>query len=140
MGAGIRVAFAGLSGPVPEVEAGALAETVFVSARSCHDETLAEIGPLRVWADSCDGIYLSVDADVLSPACARTARARRQRGLSQGDVLRLLDALGPLRAVGAEFTGLVPDLDVAGRTRGAMCLDLVEALLSGMIAGRDSCR
>lgn len=137
---GIRVAFAGLSGPVPEVEAGALAETVFVSARSCLDETLAAIAPLRAWADSCDGIYLSVDADVLSPACVRTARARRQGGLSQGDVLRLLDALGPLRAVGAEFTGLVPDLDVAGRGRSAMCLDPVEALLSGMIAGRDSCR
>ena len=137
---GIRVAFAGLSGPAPEAEADALADTVFVTARSCLDETLADIAPLRAWADSCDAIYLSVDADVLSPACARTARARRQGGLSHGDVMRLLDALGPLCPVGAEFTGLAPDLGVAGRGRGAMCLDPVEALLSGMIAGRDPCR
>ena len=137
---GIRVAFAGLSGPVPEAEAAELADTVFVTARSCLDETLAGIAPLRAWADSCDAIYLSVDADVLSPACARTARARQQGGLLLGDVLRLLDALGPLRPVGAEFTGLVPDLDVAGRGRSAMCLDLVEALLSGMITERDPCR
>ncbi len=140
MGGGLDVAFAGLSGPVPEAEADTLAETIFIPARDCLGETPAGIAPLRAWAECRDRIYLSVDADVLSPACARTARARRQGGLSHGDVLRLLDALGPLHPVGAEFTGLVPDLDVGGRGRRTMCLDLVEALLSGVIEGRDSCR
>lgn len=136
----IEVAFAGLSGPVPEGEMRVLGETEFVSARACLDEMLAALAPLRNWLDDRDGIYLSVDADVLSPACARTARTRRQRGLSRGDVVRLLDALGPLRTVGAELTGLIPDLGAAGRTRDAICLDIAEAVLGKTLAEQDRCR
>ena len=132
IGEGISISFAGLSGLVPDEERAKLSEFCSVTAHEYLQNPEVSVSALTRWGRSCDKVYLSVDADVLLPSQAHSARRHGVVGLSVGDVAHLIQSLLPLPLIGAELTGFIPDLDVGGRTRRAMCLNISDALLGAM--------
>lgn len=82
-----------------------------------------------------DRFYLSVDIDVLAPRFGARALPNPPAGLSVAQLLDVLAALDGMPFVGAELTGHVPDLDVAGRAMTAQ-LTCVAAKMLECLAGR----
>ena len=83
---------------------------------------------LRALRARCDGFYLSVDADVLSPLYGETCEPRSGVGLSPAGLAEVLDQLEQLPILGADVMGHVPDLDLAGITATAIILSVVSRI------------
>jgi agmatinase len=62
----------------------------------------------------CDAVYLSVDADVLSPLYGETSSPRSACGLGPASLMSLLDRFVGIPLLGADVMGHVPNLDLAG--------------------------
>jgi agmatinase len=85
----------------------------------------------------CDGVYLSLDVDVLSPGVVHSGHARSMDGVSPDQLLDLLRSLATLPVLAADLTGFVPEFGVQGR----MDARVVAGLLAGMAdVVRGGCR
>ena len=110
------IALLGARGTLPAEEQAAASEAVVVPA------TELAAAPEHAVRKTCDALqrvaarfYLSVDVDVLAPRFGARALPTAAGGLSVVQLLDVLAALDGMPFVGAELTGHVPDLGVAGR-------------------------
>ncbi|MFT5172422.1 MAG: arginase family enzyme [Gammaproteobacteria bacterium] len=83
----------------------------------------------------CDAVYLSVDADVLSPLYGETSLPRSARGLSPASVMALLDQLAGMTLLGADVMGHVPNLDLAGAASTSLMSSIVSRV-ADLLLGR----
>lgn len=99
------------------------------------DLTLEGVQHGSQWQDSlakfhagCDGMYLSLDVDVLSAGVVRSGHARSMHGVGPDQLLDLLRPLATLPVVAADLTGFVPEFGVPGRTDARVIAGLLAGL------------
>ena len=85
-------------------------------------------GSLAKLHSGCDGVYLSLDVDVLSAGVVRSGHARSMHGVGPDQLLDLLRALASLPVVAADLTGFVPEFGVPGRNDTRVVAGLLAAL------------
>ena len=110
------IALIGARGGVAVEESGRMSEMTIVSAAEITSTlTVAAHRTRKVLEPVVDHYYLSVDVDVLEPRFGSVALPSTQGGLSQAQLIDLLNVFEDMPFVGAELTGHVPNLDVSGR-------------------------
>lgn len=87
-----------------------------------------------------DRFYLSVDVDALAPRYGSVALPTTQGGLSLAQLLGIVEQFDGMTLVGAELTGHVPDLDVAGRAMTSHVACLANKMLECLVGETTSCR
>ncbi len=72
---------------------------------------------INMWARNFDGLYISVDADVLKPLILKTTYENLYSGLDLEELKRLLISLKRIKKsfIAGDFTGFVPEIDLWGR-------------------------
>ena len=93
-------------------------------------------GSLAKFRSGCDGMYLSLDVDVLSSGVVRSGHARSMHGISTDQLLDLLRPLATLPVVAADLTGFVPEFGVPGRNDTRVVAGLLAALADIVRGGR----
>lgn len=85
-------------------------------------------GSLDKFHSGCDGVYLSLDVDVLSSGVVRSGHARSMHGITTDQLLDLLRPLATLPVVAADLTGFVPEFGVSARNDTRVVARLLAAL------------
>jgi len=107
---------------------GARHEWVDSSTVLAHLSTSLDAGPVIAEVGSRP-VYITLDIDVLDPACAPGTGTPEAGGPRFDELLEALEAFAALNVVAFDLVEVAPSLDPSGITLGAAALLVREALL-----------